>query len=136
MSLEILEENNEEEIIEKIKSLKKKILEFLTAKLNVDLTDKNINIELIDKNIGKYELILYNGIKLTNIEEFNVKNNNSSDLDLTFNNINYEVDKAPLNNISEILYKDIQNSINDIKNLIYNNSSDKELMISKIILYR
>ena len=98
-----------DELIEKVKGLEKKILNYLNIKLNVKLDGKEKIIDLNNKGIGTIELELLTGVNFENLEELYLKNNKIDDigsfknfycpklkkLDLTFNNIH---DISPIKN--------------------------------------
>ena len=145
-------ENYQNEIINRINKLEKKILGYFNNKLNINLTGNEIKIDLNNKNIGNNELNLLTGVEFKNLEEINLSHNNISDveilqyfnnlktIDLSYNKINtiIPLKKMLMDNLfphiieinldhNNLIKKDIEEIIRLIKN--------KNILIKMVILY-
>ena len=131
-------------LINKLNALKKKILEFLNLKLNINITGKEIYLDLNNKNIGNLELMLIITVLPDNLEGIDLSHNNISDIrllsnlknikkvDLSFNKLKdfsiNKTDKIKKNNLSSKTNISInldnngliEKEINEIKDIIIN----------------
>ena len=76
-----LNAQKKENIMEKLNTLEKKILEFFNQKLKITLNGKEKIINLNNKGIGNIELELLTRVKFENLEELYLNNNNIEKID-------------------------------------------------------
>ena len=125
-------EDNDIIILNKLENLQKKVLEFLNAKLNINLTGKEIKIDLNNKNIGNIELNLLSCVEFKNLEEINLSNNNISDIEFLKDLNIPKLKKLDLSFNKIINSKNNNNKLS--QNEFNNTKKDKDFLNKEIIL--
>ena len=123
-----INKDDKKKLLNKLDSLKKKVLGYFNNKLNIFLTGKEVIINLNGKNIQNIDLSILSNIEFNNLNEINLSHNNLSNIeplinftqlktiDLSFNKI---IDIKGINKILEKnkQIKNINLSYNDINNI-------------------
>ena len=91
-------------LLEKIKNLERKVLDYLNIKFKVELKGNEIQMNLNGKHLGNIELNLLSGIDFSNLEELNLNNNDISDI-------------KPIKDFSTVKLKKIDLSCNKIDDI-------------------